>query len=123
MSIVRGLAEAVLRMGRIDIRQARYEMMEKAAARIEAAVKLSLALQPGEDHTAPWLRTGQLYASVSRQMTQNAAIIGSTDPVAVYQELGTQAIPPRPFLAAAAAAEAEGVTQDIAGSIRTAIEG
>lgn len=85
-------------------------------------MKLSLSHRVGEDHTAPWLRTGELRASIASQTSEDAAIIGSTTPVAVYQELGTRSIPPRPFLAPAAATEAEGVVHDIAHAVRAAIE-
>lgn len=47
----------------------------------------------------PLLRTGEMRASISAEATPTMLLIGSTDPVAVDQELGTKRIPPRPFLA------------------------
>lgn len=122
MNPVRGLTEALRRLDRIDISQVRHDALEQAAARIEAAVKLSLSHRVGEDHATPWLRTGELRASIAHQITEDAAIIGSTEPVAVCQELGTRTVPPRPFLAPSAAAEAEGIAQDIARAVNTIIE-
>ena len=52
----------------------------------------------------PLLRTGQLRDSIQWTSHGNEGFIGSNDPVAVFQELGTSRIPPRPFLSGAAAA-------------------
>ncbi len=123
MSLVRGVAEALLRLDRIDLRQARRAALERAAVRLEDTVKLSLSHEPGEDHAAPWLRTGELRASITRQLTEDTAVIGSAEPVAVYQELGTRTLPPRPFLAPAGAAEAAGIARDFGEIIAAAIEG
>ncbi len=123
MSLVRGLAEALRRLGRIDIGQAGGEALERAAVRIETAVKQTLSHLPGDDHAAPWLRTGELRTSVTHQIAEQAAVVGSADPVAVDQELGTRTLPPRPFLAPTAAAEAEGVAHDVAELMRGAVEG
>ena len=48
----------------------------------------------------PLLRTGALRDSISHEITVpgTEAIVGSTSDIAVYQELGTEHIPPRPFL-------------------------
>lgn len=123
MTFVRGLAEALRRLDRIDIGEVRAEALERAAVRVETAVKKTLSHLPGDDHAAPWLRTGELRASVTHQVTEQAALIGSADPVAVYQELGTSALPPRPFLAPTASAESEGVAHDIADIMRNQAEG
>lgn len=122
MRPLRGLVEALQKLDRIDISQSRRQALGQAAARIEAAVKRSLSHRVGEDHTAPWLRTGELRASIESETDEDTAIIGSTTPVAIYQELGTRSIPPRPFLAPVAAAEAEGVIHDVAHAIRATIE-
>lgn len=53
--------------------------------------------------TDPLLRTGKLRDSIERTAEETAAgaegVLGSSDPVAEYQEMGTPKIPPRPFLA------------------------
>lgn len=46
----------------------------------------------------PLLRTGELRDSIDRDVTALEAVIGSDSDIAVYQELGTDKIPPRPFL-------------------------
>ena len=55
--------------------------------------------------TDPLLRTGRMRASISGKAVRlpngAAVVIGSADPVARDQELGTARIPPRPFLARA----------------------
>jgi phage gpG-like protein len=122
MRLVTGVEAALRRLGRIDIYPARREALEKAGARLGTTVRLSLSRAPGEDHATPWLRTGELRASIIHEATDDSVVIGSTDPVAIYQEMGTRAIPPRPFLAPAAAAEAEPTALEIAGTIRDAIE-
>ena len=48
--------------------------------------------------TDPLLRTGELRASISHTIEGNKLVLGSDDPVAAYQELGTPRIPPRPFI-------------------------
>jgi phage gpG-like protein len=96
--------------------------LEQAAARLEAEVKSVLSHLPGEDHSAPWLRTGMLHESISHQANATEAVVGSSDPVALYQELGTHRIPPRPFLAPTAASLADELANDLADAIRSACE-
>jgi len=50
----------------------------------------------------PLLRTGDLRDSISHQVEGLEAAIGSDSEIALYQELGTKTIPPRPFLGPAA---------------------
>jgi hypothetical protein len=50
----------------------------------------------------PLLRTGELRGSIEYTVTGNEGCVGSNDPVAVYQEMGTSRIPPRSFLRSAA---------------------
>lgn len=46
----------------------------------------------------PLLRSGDLRDSIKNEVSATEAVIGSTSDVAAYQELGTERIPPRPFL-------------------------
>jgi phage gpG-like protein len=48
--------------------------------------------------TDPLLRTGELRASIGHVVEDHAVVLGSTDPVAPFQEYGTGPIPPRPFI-------------------------
>ena len=52
--------------------------------------------------TDPLLRTGELPASIKvSEVTPEHAIVGTDDPIARYQEFGTDRIPPRPFIGTA----------------------
>jgi len=57
--------------------------------------------------TDPLLRTGEMRESISYEVIPNpegaTVIIGSSSKHAIYQELGTPTIPPRPFLSVATA--------------------
>ena len=59
-----------------------------------------LALGFTEDD--PLLRSGALRDSVSNQVSGLEAVVGSTSDIMVYQELGTDKIPPRAVLGPAA---------------------
>ncbi len=54
--------------------------------------------QKGYPADAPLLATGDLQKSIGHQVDGNTAIIGSTDPVMVFHEFGTEKMPPRPVL-------------------------
>jgi phage gpG-like protein len=51
---------------------------------------------------APLLRDGTLKASIKQTTVGSEAVIGSSNPLMVYHELGTEHIPPRPALGPAA---------------------
>lgn len=50
----------------------------------------------------PLLRTGELRESIEVEAQGDKAVVGSRSDIAMYQELGTSKIPPRPFLGPAA---------------------
>jgi phage gpG-like protein len=77
-------------------------------------IRAELATPPGGPHDSPWQQTGALQASIGHVTTGLTATVGSNDPAAGPQEYGTATIPPRPFLAPAAAALAEPISHDIA---------
>jgi phage gpG-like protein len=52
----------------------------------------------------PLLETGAMRASIQWNASDNEGYVGSNSDIAVYQELGTSRIPPRPFLSGAAIA-------------------
>jgi phage gpG-like protein len=56
----------------------------------------------GFSENDPLLRSGALRDSIEREVSGNTAHVGSNLDAAVFQELGTARIPPRPFLGAAA---------------------
>lgn len=50
--------------------------------------------------TDPLYRTGELRISISYTVDANGVTLGSTDPIAPFQEDGTHTIPARPFISA-----------------------
>lgn len=62
----------------------------------------------------PLLRSGELRDSITMRSEGNGAIIGSTLDIALYQENGTENIPPRPFLGPAAGEVMDGAPELIA---------
>lgn len=68
-------------------------------------------MRAGFSANEPLLRTGDMRDSITHTVEGNRVVIGSDDPIALYQELGTHGpgvgpsgyhVPPRPFLATAA---------------------
>lgn len=51
----------------------------------------------GYTENDPLLRDGKLRDSISNEVAGHEAVVGSDSDIAVYQELGTDKIPPRPF--------------------------
>lgn len=52
----------------------------------------------GYSENEPLLREGDLRDSIEEDVRGNEAVVGSVGDIAMYQELGTARIPPRPFL-------------------------
>lgn len=67
-------------------------------ADVTQAARVSLGYTPDD----PLLRSGELRDTVSHQIDGLEAVIGSDSDVMVYQELGTDRIPPRAVLGPAA---------------------
>lgn len=72
---------------------------------------------------SPLLVTGELYASIERKVDGMTAHIGSDNPIAEYQELGTKNIPPRSFLGGAAFESVDEVVKIIGEDIAIALAG
>lgn len=111
MRLVTGISATLRRLERLSFDDARKAALKNAGEQLEQAVKSALSHVPGEDHASPWLRTGELRDSIGHQSDTSVLIVGSTSQVAVDQELGTRFIPPRPFFASTAAAEADGLIE------------
>lgn len=79
------------------------------------AERVRLGFTPND----PLLRTGELYASLGKTVDGASAVIGSTSQIMVWQELGTDRIPPRPVLGAAGFAQ-HVLVMSIAGSTAAA---
>lgn len=101
-----------------------------ASALAEQAQHLAEAVQDrlsepesAGSHDTPWLRTGGLRDSISATANGLEAAVGSNDPAAAPQEIGTSRMPPRPFLAPAAAAAGEGIAHAIGQTVANALRG
>lgn len=87
------------------------EVLRRAAGRgakvLAEGVRARLSEPPGGAHDAPWLESGALRNSIGTTVEGDAdgarAVVGSRDPAAVPQEMGTARMPARPFLGPAAA--------------------
>ncbi len=118
---IEGLHHLAEALAQIDLAPAQQTALGAEAERLVQAVRTELSRPPGADHAVPWLRTGALRDSIDSVVQPAEAEIGSSDPVAVFQELGTRAIPPRPFLAPVAAAEGGNVARSVAQAVVAAL--
>lgn len=114
---VAGLAEAIARLRGADPPGAMAAALEGQAALMAQAVQDGLGDAPGGGHERPWLETGALRASVGHQADGLQAAVGSSDPAAAPQEMGTMHLPPRPFLAPVGAAMGEGVAEAVGAAV------
>ena len=114
---VSGLAEAIARLRDADPPGAMAAALEGQAALMAQAVQDGLGDAPGGGHDRPWLETGALRASVGHQADGLQAAVGSSDPAAAPQEMGTVHLPPRPFLAPVGAAMGEGVAEAVGAAV------
>jgi HK97 gp10 family phage protein len=73
--------------------------------------------------TDPLYRTGELRASIQYRADETSAVIGTDDPIAEYQEFGTERIPPRPFMAPAAFRKGEAAANAIGKAVAHAVAG
>lgn len=117
MMLVRGLRDAGARLDHLDVGQAIVDALEIATQDLEARVVDVLSELPGQVHSAPWLQSGALRASIGHDIDGAVAVVGSSSDVAVDQELGTRTDPPRPFLASTAADAADDLVASIAAAL------
>ena len=105
--------EAAAALGNISLPEILGTKVEEYAAFLCADIKENLSNVPGDDHREPWKRTGHLEESIFYSVVGLVATIGSIDPAAKPQELGTARVPPRPFVAPVAATAGKAITDDI----------
>ena len=122
MISIEGLHALSEALAHLDLAATQRGALEGSASQLQASVKQLLSRRPGEDHSTPWFRTGVLHDSIKHEVGDNGAVVGSTDLVAAFQELGTRSDPPRPFLTPAAAAEAEDIAHLIADAVAAALK-
>lgn len=113
MIAVTGLAEVLARLRAADPAGAMASALDGQAAALASGVRDALGTPPGGAHGQPWRQTGALQASIGHAAAGLQAAVGSSDPAAAPQELGTVHVPPRPFLAPVAAAGGAGVAEII----------
>ena len=101
--------------------EALTEAITEEAEALADALREEFSGIPGGPHTHPWQQTGVLRDSISVSVGNGGAVIGSDDPVALYQEHGTDTVPPRPTFAPLAAVAAPGIAQRIGHAAMTAL--
>ena len=107
----------------------RAEAVMAAALAVEAegiaeAVREGLGEAAGEGaHERPWVQSGALRDSVGVAVEGLEAVIGSSDPAALPQEIGTRVVPPRPFLAPVMAERGAVVAERVGAAVAAAIQG
>jgi phage gpG-like protein len=85
--------------------------------------QLSPATLAHKFFNTPLLETGEMRASIEWNADGNQGFVGSNNDKAVWQELGTVKIPPRPFLAGAAMAMEEKIHKMAARAVVACIAG
>ena len=86
-------SNAMLRIGEYQAAVGPFPKWQQLAAETQAE-RARLGYAPND----PLLREGDLARSIEFTIKGNTGYVGSNDPVAEYQELGTARIPARPFL-------------------------
>ena len=115
------LRTAVARLGRLDLAGLQRDALAECAGRLRDDVRQALSQAPGSEHDAPWMQTGALRDSIGVRVEGAEAVVGSSDPVAADQELGTRAAPPRPFLAPEASRAASEIAAKVGFSAAAAL--
>ena len=121
MIAVRGLAEVLARLHAADPAGTMAAALDGQAAAMAAGVRDLLGSPPGGAHGQPWRQTGALQASIGHVSEGLQAAVGSSDPAAAPQELGTVHLPPRPFLAPVAAAMGAGLAEAVGAAVASAL--
>ena len=121
---ISGLNELRERLERLRPEDVMARALAEQAERMAARVREGLSEPPGTaGHDEPWLRSGALRESVGAQAEGLQAIVGSSDPAAAPQELGTARMPARPFLAPVAAGMGEEVARAVGAAVAAALRG
>ncbi len=121
---ISGLNELRERLERLRPEEVMAKALAEQAQRMAARVRDGLSEAPGAaGHDEPWLRSGALRDSIGVQADGLQAVVGSSDPAAVPQELGTARMPARPFLAPVAAGMGEEVARAVGAAMVAALKG
>jgi len=121
---IAGLNELRERLERLRPEEIMARALAEQAQRMAARVRDGLGEPPGASgHDEPWLQSGALRDSVGAQADGLQAAVGSSDPAAVPQELGTARMPARPFLSPVAAEMGEEVARAVGAAVAAALRG
>ena len=121
---ISGLNELRERLERLRPEEVMARALAEQAQRMAARVREGLSEQPGAaGHDEPWLRSGALRDSVGAQADGLQAVVGSSDPAAVPQEMGTAHMPARPFLTPVAAGMGEEAARAVGAAAAAALRG
>lgn len=105
-------------LAQLPFEAVRREALERSAALMAETVRQALSEEPAAgEHGTPWLRSGRLRDSIGHEADDGEAVVGSSDPVAVFQEVGTERDCPRPFLSPVAERDGEVVARSIGAAI------
>lgn len=80
-------------------------------------------VRQGFSENEPLLRSGELRDSIERTVVDSVGYVGSDSDIAVYQELGTENIPPRSFLGGAAVESIAKICEIVGDEAVTALVG
>lgn len=121
---ISGLAELRARLEALRADEIMAKALAEQADRMADAVREGLSRPPGSgEHDAPWLESGALRESIQSSADGLQAAIGSSDPAAAPQEMGTVKMPPRQFLAPVAASMGEEVAKAVGAAVAAAVKG
>ena len=118
------LKELAERLASVRAEEVMARALAAQAERVAGAVRDGLSEPSGSaGHDEPWMQSGALHDSVGAEADGLQAVVGSNDAAAVPQEMGTHTMPPRPFLAPAAAGVGEEVARGVAEAVVAALKG
>lgn len=118
----------------VNFEHAQRDALEEAAVLVEKEAKRSIGtydygwpkLAPStlarKSADTPLLETGEMRDSIGHTIvSRDEAQVGSSNDKAVWHELGTAKVPPRPFLTGAAMHSASQVREIVERRVRTAL--
>lgn len=119
---IEGLAELRERLALVRVEEVMSRALADQAEGLAEAVRDGLSNTPGSaEHDRPWLRSGELRESVGSQTDGLQAVVGTSDPAAAPQEMGTSKMEARPFLAPVAAGMGEQIARAIGEKVAAAL--
>ena len=115
------LSDLIRRLSVLDLDIVARAELAAQGEDLAGQVRQALSTPPGGPHDHPWRKTGVLRDSIGTDAEGDEAVIGSTSNIALFQEHGTDKIPPRPTFAPVASAQGEAIAASIATAIAVAL--